>query len=102
LNAAATLASDPSPAVRREVALAMRNLSFEESKDILLEIATTCDGQDRWLLEAFGTGCTGKQSAIFRYLVTGMNIKGSDWPDGFAHLAWRLHVPEAVAALKER
>ena len=56
----------------------MRNLSFEQSKDILLEIARTCDGKDRWLLEAFGTGCTGKEPAMFRYLVAKMNIDGAD------------------------
>ena len=102
LQAAAGLARDRSPAARREAALAMRNLSFEQSKDILLDVARTCDGRDRWLLEAFGTGCTGKEAEMYRYLVAQWKIRDAAWPDGFAHLAWRLHVTDAVAHLKER
>ena len=55
LEHAAKLAKDPAPRVRREVALAMRNLSLGQSRDILLEIARGFDGQDRWYLEASST-----------------------------------------------
>ena len=41
------LATDPSPAVRREVALALRGVPFHESRDILLTLAAGYDGRDR-------------------------------------------------------
>ena len=66
LEHASKLAQDPSPAVRREVALAMRYQPFEKSKDILLQIAKGYDGVDRYYLEAFGIGCTDKEENLYR------------------------------------
>jgi hypothetical protein len=45
-------ANDPSPAVRREVALAPRDMPFAQSQNALLVLAKTYDGRDRWMLEA--------------------------------------------------
>ena len=53
------LAGDASPAVRREVALALRGVSFDESRDVLLTLAAGYDGTDRWYLEALGTAALG-------------------------------------------
>src|SRR5690606_2994431 len=44
-GAAAGLAEDENPAVRREVALAMRNESLDLSREILVSIARGYDGQ---------------------------------------------------------
>lgn len=96
-GAAAALAEDPDPAVRREVALAMRDLSLDLSKDILLSIAQGYDGKDRSYLEAFGIGATGKEAEIFALLKP---LMGTDdartWSEAFAGIAWRLHPTAAV------
>ncbi len=113
LGHAKALATDPSPAVRREVALAMRDVPFAQSKDILLAVAKGFDGQDRTYLEAFGTGAAGKEAQIYdalkpaftradvlseRQAVVGPLL----WSPQFAWLAWRLHPAQSVTDFKAR
>jgi putative membrane-bound dehydrogenase-like protein len=98
-----TLASDDSPAVRREVALAMRDLAFEQAKDVLVSLAQSFDGQDRTYLEAWGTGATGKESQV--YDATKAALGHADplkWSEKFAWIAWRLHPAQSVADFKAR
>ncbi len=47
------LAKDPSPAVRRELAIALRTV---KAPKLWAELAQQYDGQDRWALEALGIG----------------------------------------------
>ena len=97
------LSSDESVAVRREVALAMRDLSFEDSKDVILNIASRYDGGDRWMLEALGTACTNKEAKIYDLLHSKLVEKDSlKWSPAFADIAWRLHSDVAVADFKKR
>jgi putative membrane-bound dehydrogenase-like protein len=102
LKMAARMASDSSPAVRREVALSMRNVPFEQSKDMLLAVAKAFDGRDRAYLEAFGTGCHGKESEVLQALAKSMNADPLKWSDADAWIAWRLHQPESVGGFKQR
>ncbi len=91
------LAADEDPAVRREVALSMRNESIETAKDILVTIASGYDGQDRSYLEALGTGATGKEDEIYTAVKAAMGSDDSRaWSEGFAGIAWRLHPASAV------
>jgi putative heme-binding domain-containing protein len=100
---AVALASDESPAVRREVALSMRDVPLEQSRDILLTIAQRYDGNDRWYLEALGIGCEGKEEAMYAALMAKLGDKDPlKWSDTFANIAWRLHPPSAVPALAGR
>ena len=97
------LAQDPSPVVRREVALAQRDLRFADSKLALLALARGFDGVDRTYLEAFGMGCFGKESEMFDLIAS--DTASADplrWPAGFGGIAWRLHPPESVPAFKAR
>lgn len=104
------LDEDPSPAVRREVALGMRDVPFEQAKYILLNLAKCFDGQDRTMLEAIGTGAKGKEAEFYDLLVKEkppgfLNIvegKSPVWTTKFAWLAWRLHPPQAIPDFKER
>ena len=100
---APALAADDNPALRREAALAMRDVPLEQCRDVLLRIAEGYDGKDRWYLEAFGTACDGKEEAIYPPLLAKL---GADdplkWSDPFASLVWRLHPPAAVPALLAR
>ncbi|MCM8525972.1 MAG: NPCBM/NEW2 domain-containing protein [Lentisphaeraceae bacterium] len=96
------LAKDKNSAVRREVALAMRNKSLEESKDILIEIAEQYDGEDRWYLEAFGTGCAKKEKEIYAMLRRKIGTPALKWENKFADIAWRLHSPEALMDFRTR
>ena len=103
LATASKLAVDPAPAVRREVALAMRDMTFDQSKNILLAVAKSYDGKDRTYLEAWGTGAKGKESQVYDFIKPVLNNPDAvKWTPQFAGLAWRLHTPQSVADFKER
>ena len=99
LTHATSLAKDPSPMVRREIALAMRYLPFETSRDILLEIADRYDGKDRYYLEAFGIGCTDKEAKTYQVLKKRRQSSGYD--SVYSGLVWRLHPASSIRELKE-
>ena len=97
------VASDPSPVIRREVALFLRDISAEKANPILISLAQGFDGQDRTYLEAWGTGATGKESQV--YDATKSKLGHADplkWSNQFAWLAWRLHPAQSVVDFKVR
>jgi putative membrane-bound dehydrogenase-like protein len=58
-----TLVHDPSPQVRRECAIALRNVEGPERARLWAELAIQHDGHDRWFLEALGIGAEGDWDA---------------------------------------
>ncbi|MFT5128811.1 MAG: putative heme-binding domain-containing protein, partial [Rhodothermales bacterium] len=98
LELAAKLASDASPLVRREVALALRYVPFEQSREILLKLAQGYDGQDRYYVEAWGIGCTDKEEKMYKVLREEIQKKGYD--PVYAGLVWRLHPVSALSDLE--
>ncbi len=104
MPAAARLARDADAGVRREVALSMRDRPADAALNILVDVARGFDGQDRSYLEALGTGASGKEPALYDRLRKDLGAKGDPlaWPASFAWIAWRLHVPAAVADVTAR
>ena len=102
--AAARLAKDADPGVRREVAVSMRDQPADKSLGILLDVARGFDGKDRSYLEALGTGATGKEPALYDRVRRELGVKDDPltWPANFTWIAWRLHVPAAVTDLTAR
>ena len=97
------MASDPSPAVRREVALSLRDVPFNEARDVLLALAAGYDGKDRSYLEAWGIGATGKEEALYMALAaTKSELDASKWPVSYSDLVWRLTPRAAVPAFATR
>ncbi|MBL9146580.1 MAG: NPCBM/NEW2 domain-containing protein [Verrucomicrobiaceae bacterium] len=95
LAMAAKMTSDSDAAVRREVAVTLRDVPAEQSVPILVKIAQQFDGKDRTYLEAFGLGSEGKEAQVYGALKP-------TWDDAFAKIAWRLHPAEAVSDFKAR
>lgn len=96
--------SDTSSFVRREVAISLRDWPYEKKKPLLLELIKQYDGKDRWYLEALGASLQGHESDIYPEIVkiSGEGKNATRWNPQMAALAWRLHPPEAVAALAQR
>ncbi|MEO1991908.1 MAG: PVC-type heme-binding CxxCH protein, partial [Pirellulales bacterium] len=94
--------TDPSPAVRREVALSLRDEPLEKSSVFISELAARFDGWDRWYLEALGIACEGKEEAAYDLLIGKRAENPLRWDNRIAALAWRLHPPRAVDALMRR
>ncbi len=92
LEHAKTLVTDPSPAVRREVAISLRDVPFAQAKDLLVTLITKgYDGKDRAYLEAWGTGCTGKEAEVYAVLKTlAPDADAAKWPASYANAIWRL------------
>ncbi len=100
---AGRLAADPSAAVRREVALSLRDAPLAVAREPLLTLAAGYDGSDRSYLEAWGIGCTGKEAAIAATLWERRPAEpAARWPDSFAGLLWRLTPVGAETAFAER
>ena len=103
LPLAARLARDKDAGVRREVAVSLRDVPAAAALPILVDIARGYDGTDRMYLEAFGTGATGKEAALYERLRQDFGLKDPlAWSPAFARIAWRLHVPAAVPDLTAR
>jgi putative heme-binding domain-containing protein len=100
---ATRMAADPSAAVRREVALALRDLSWVQARDALIRLARGYDGQDRWYLEALGTGAHGKESELYHALAPSLGQANPlAWNARWTSLNWRLHRPESASAFRQR
>lgn len=101
---AAQMAGDAAPMVRREIALALRGAAAKDAVPHLVTIAKGFDGKDRAYLEAFGLGCTGKEAVVYDACRQAMaeGVAADQWSEAFAWIAWRLHVPQAVADHKSR
>src|SRR5205814_6812409 len=103
LEQAGRLAYHPNPAVRREIAVALRDVPLGQCRHTLLVLADGYDGHDRFSLEAFGIACEGKEDAIYPQLLK--KFGDSDpikWSPAMSAFAWRLHPRAALDALLAR
>ncbi len=96
------LSVDRNAAVRREVAVAVRDIPFAECRFILNNLVKGYDGKDPWYLNALGEAADGKEEALFFDLRQTMPEDPADWDQRTADLVWELHPPSAVPLLKKR
>ncbi len=96
-KAAGKLVRDTSPAVRREVAVSLRDTAAEIAISYLVELAASYDGSDRNYLEAWGTGATGKEEAVFAAIEASSDPRFKRDSSRYIDLAWRL-TPTGYAA----
>jgi putative membrane-bound dehydrogenase-like protein len=59
------LVNDPSPAVRRDCAIALRHSKAQEAPQLWAKLAQQHDGKDRWYLEALGIGADRQWDTYF-------------------------------------
>jgi putative membrane-bound dehydrogenase-like protein len=92
-----TLASDSSPAVRRECAVALRHQKSADVPKLWTSLARQFDGKDRWYLEALGLAMDGQEEACFSAWLTTV---GDQWntPAG-REIIWRSRSTKAPALL---
>lgn len=78
---------DSSPAVLRELCLAMRFEPDERAIPMLVKLADKYDGTDRWYLEAFGIGATDREEALLAAWQKDHQNKNAESERG---IEWRL------------
>jgi putative membrane-bound dehydrogenase-like protein len=99
LAAASKLKNDPSPQVRRDVAIAIRGNKSVEAANIWSEVATQYDGKDRWYLEALGIGADGNWDLYFD---TWRKKVGNDWKKSANQdIVWRSRSKLAMPLLAQ-
>jgi putative heme-binding domain-containing protein len=100
---ASKLSGDSSVAVRREVAIALKNVPLPECRNTIIKLAKSYKGNDRWFLEALGYAMDGREDDIYPLLLQHLgNGDPEKWTTGFADLTWRLHPKGAVKSLQQR
>ena len=102
LALARRLAEDPSPALRREVAVFLRDERSPGALPVIVTLARRFDGADRTYLEALGLACEGREAEAFAAISKEMGAAPLAWSPALAGIAWRLRPPQAVAAVRER
>ena len=95
---AAKLANDPDTGVRRDVALSMRDLPADKTKEIFITLAKKLEVDDKNALEAFGLGAANKENEIWLALKEASN---QEWSDRALKVTWRLWPSAAVPDLLE-
>lgn len=100
MSHASTLSEDSSSAVRREVAVSLRDVPFGEMQDTLLNVVDGYDGQDRWYLEAIGTSVALDEEKAYAFLKSKRGGSPTKWTESFANIAWRLHPKSAIDDMK--
>lgn len=97
------LKGDSSVAVRRDVALSVRNLPAEKSAPILIAVAKSWDGTDKNYLEAIGLGAANQENDVWTAMHDAFGQTDPlKWSDAFSRLTWRLWPSAAVPALQAR
>ncbi|MGB6222697.1 PVC-type heme-binding CxxCH protein [Haloferula sp.] len=100
---AALLALDPSAALRRDAALAMRGRPPSEAIPVLINVVKGWDGMDKNYLESIGLGAENHEAEIWIALRDALAPGDPlEWDDSFAKLTWRLWPSSAIADLKTR
>ncbi|MEO8350814.1 MAG: PVC-type heme-binding CxxCH protein, partial [Chthoniobacteraceae bacterium] len=91
------LVRDPSPQVRRQIALALHG--GEDIEGIWTALALQHDGKDRWYLEALGIGAAGNEDACFD---AWLEKVGDQWntPAG-RDIIWRMRSAKAAGLLAQ-
>jgi len=97
-----SLAKDRSPAVRREVAIALRDFKTPAAIALLVTIAQQFDGHDRAYLEAIGLASTDREAAVHAAIAKSMAKPALEWTPAYAWLTWRLHPASAVRDVRAR
>ncbi len=99
MTLAAKLAEDPSPQVRREVALTIRGEKTPLAANIWTTLAEEYDGKDRWYLEALGISAAGNWDLYFS---TWKKKVGNDWNTAARRdIVWRSRSKEAIPLLAQ-
>ncbi|OUW16166.1 MAG: hypothetical protein CBD18_07420 [Opitutales bacterium TMED158] len=100
MSHATALSKDSSAAVRREVAVSLRDAPFGEMQGAFLNIVDGYDGEDRWYLEAIGTSVALEEEKAYAFLKSRRGKSPVKWTEAFANIAWRLHPESAIDDMK--
>lgn len=98
-SAVKAIVNDPSPAVRREAAIALRFSGTPTAADLWADLALQHDGKDRWYLEALGIGAYWHDDP---YFLAWKAKVGENWnTPGGKEIIWRMRSDSTLPLLVE-
>lgn len=95
------LSKDNHSAVRREVAVRLRDLDFDKVKVLIKNLIQGFDGKDKTYLEALGQASKGKEERVYQDMVKPEFPNIKDWKTDQALLAWRLQSKSSLKDLEQ-
>ncbi|NNC87829.1 MAG: c-type cytochrome [Akkermansiaceae bacterium] len=103
LQLAARLVDDPSPAVRRELAVSLRDADPDAKLPVVTKLLAHYDGEDRTYLEACGLAADGIEARVWDAIRRKPESREPlQWTTPTAKTAWRLKPVAAIADLTAR
>ncbi|MBK5279111.1 MAG: HEAT repeat domain-containing protein [Bacteroidia bacterium] len=105
LTMAEKLSNDESPFVRREVAIALRDLPFGNTKHILLTLIKQYDGEDDWNGVTLTSALAGHEDEIYpelKKIFESEDGKPDRWNKTLSSMVFDLHPSLSVSDLKIR
>jgi putative membrane-bound dehydrogenase-like protein len=93
---------DPSPAVRRELLLLLRNVEASRARPLIYELAKQYDGKDRFYLEAIGIAVGHWDKARRDVILKDFDKEFPEWNDKVADLVWELQPPSMMPTLGKK
>jgi putative membrane-bound dehydrogenase-like protein len=96
------LLKDSSAAVRRELLLALRDVEPAKAKSLILELARSYDGKDRFHLEALGIAVGHHDKDRRETLLADFHKQFTTWDEKVANLNWELRPPQITGLLEKR
>ena len=95
---------EPSAAVRREAALALRDVPAHRKLRYLASLLQGYEAGDRTYLEACGLGAQGVDPDLLWHTVRQRAFaqEPTEWPEALARITWRIRPPAAIDDLVER
>jgi len=92
--------TEPSPAMRREMLLGLRDEDPTNTKPLILTLAKRYDGKDRFYLEAIGIA-VGRDPKRREMILADFDKEFPEWNQKVANLMWELRPPKAMARLQK-
>ena len=98
-----SLVSGQSPAIHRDVALALRSYPLTEKTPLLLKIYQQWDGEDQNTLEAIGIAVTNQETDFYAAAKAALKPgEALQWDKKFTKLTWRFTPETEVSGLLQR
>jgi putative membrane-bound dehydrogenase-like protein len=91
---------DSSAAIRREALLTLRDAKMDKAKELIVELAQSYDGKDRYYLEAIGIAVGHHDKARRDVLLADFEKEFPDWNDKVLDLVWELRPPQVLPRLE--
>jgi putative membrane-bound dehydrogenase-like protein len=93
---------DPSPAVRREMLLALRALEPARARPFIYELMKQYDGKDRFYLAAVGIAVGHHDEKRRATILANFDKQFPEWNEKVANLVWELRPPTLLPLLEKR